>query len=69
MNKLGRVNELPDDDPRSDKMRKGMERLAQFRVASRKPAGMFELVEEAFHVLACDALEGGRTLHGAHRHT
>ena len=51
MDVLGRVDELFDDDPRSHEMNSSQKGLAQFLIAGRNAAKLFELVKEPFHLL------------------
>ena len=50
--RLGRVDELFDANPRGHQMNEGEKGLAQFLIPCRNTAKLFELIEEPFHLLA-----------------
>ena len=52
MFRLGRVDELFDDDPRGHEMNQCQKGLAQLLIPGRHAAQLCKLVEEPFHLLA-----------------
>lgn len=50
-NKLGRVDELFDDNPRGHKMDECEKGLAQFLIPCGNASKLFEFVKEPFHLL------------------